>query len=195
MNKTELADKIRILRKGLGLRQDELAGKAGVSIRVIRDLEGASGNPTIESLNLVCTVLGISLSEILMPGVKPSNIEIVNRPWSVGGESPDNKDQETNSGFPVRTISKPGTDTQRNEERGRKSGKPPHKMSEKVDNFIHTPQSEQNQKNFSSEELRLIVAIQMRLPTLNEEQLETVLLFVNNIQAATRTDSVKIAKE
>ena len=41
----------------------------------------------------------------------------------------------------------------------------------------------------------LIGSISMRLPTLNEEQLETVLSFVNNIQAATRTDSAKIAKE
>lgn len=70
MNKTDLAEKIRVLRKSAALRQEDLAAKAGVSLRVIKDLETARGNPTLESLDLVSSVLGVSVSDLLSQNSK-----------------------------------------------------------------------------------------------------------------------------
>lgn len=46
MNPNEFGNTIREARRTLGLRQDELAGAAGVGLRFIVDLE--AGKPTIQ---------------------------------------------------------------------------------------------------------------------------------------------------
>lgn len=63
MYKDQLAKTIRYLRKSIPLRQEDLAAKAGVSIRVVKDLEGARGNPTLDSLDAVLSVIGITLDQ------------------------------------------------------------------------------------------------------------------------------------
>lgn len=173
MNKNELADKIRILRKQKGLRQEDLAGKAGVSIRVIKDLESASGNPTIESLSLVSSVLGISLSQILMPGMELINPNVIQAPRPVGSNSSNDKNEKTNARIPVGTIGQPSPDTQGNENSRSKSGSPPHKMSKKIDNLSHDPSSDSNQNNFSDRATR-VLAMQDKLLKISDLDFDTL---------------------
>lgn len=180
MNKNELADKIRILRKQKGLRQEDLAGKAGVSIRVIKDLESASGNPTIESLSLVSSVLGISLSQILMPGMELINPNVIQAPRPVGSNSSNDKNEKTNARIPVGTIGQPSPDTQGNENSRSKSGSPPHKMSKKIDNLSHDPSSDSNQNNFS-DRATLILEIQDLIKNLSQDNLEAIKASAENL--------------
>lgn len=46
MTPQQVGETIRLARRGLGLRQDELAGAAGVGVRFIVDLE--AGKPTAQ---------------------------------------------------------------------------------------------------------------------------------------------------
>lgn len=64
MNKLELGERIRALRKDMKLRQEDLASKSGVSLPVIKSVESGKGNPTLESLSLLSSVLGTSLGEL-----------------------------------------------------------------------------------------------------------------------------------
>lgn len=180
MNKTELAEKIRTLRKQKGLRQEDLAGKAGVSIRVIKDLESASGNPTIESLDLVCIVLGVSLSQILMPRVEPVNPDIIHTPGAVGSNSADKENKDANTGVSIGTISQPCPDTQGYKDSSSKSRNPPHKMSKEIDKVNHSHSSGLNQKNFNNR-ASTILEIQSLLNQLEPSQLETIKLSAQNL--------------
>ena len=62
----EIGDIVRATRKAAGLRQDELAGAAGVGLRFIVDLE--AGKPTIQlgKTLQVLAALGCSI-DITMP--------------------------------------------------------------------------------------------------------------------------------
>lgn len=46
LTSAEIGDIVRLTRKAAGLRQDELAGAAGVGLRFIVDLE--AGKPTVQ---------------------------------------------------------------------------------------------------------------------------------------------------
>lgn len=65
---TELGEIIRAERKGLGLRQDELAAASGVGLRFLVELE--RGKPTVQmdKVLAVLAALGCDLA-VLRPGV------------------------------------------------------------------------------------------------------------------------------
>lgn len=61
MDAKDIGDRVRIARREMRLRQDELAGAAGVGVRFIVELE--AGKPTVrmDKLIRVLGVLGLSL--------------------------------------------------------------------------------------------------------------------------------------
>lgn len=63
MNVKELALKIQALRKAAGLTQEELAHRAGIGRNTLQRIEGAQGNPTIESVRLLSAALEADLGE------------------------------------------------------------------------------------------------------------------------------------
>ena len=58
---------IRAARKAQGLRQDQLAGAAGVGVRFIVDLEGGKPTSHIGKALAVATALGLAVT-IAQPG-------------------------------------------------------------------------------------------------------------------------------
>jgi HTH-type transcriptional regulator / antitoxin HipB len=68
----QIADAVRRARNALGLRQDELALAAGVSTRLVHQIE--SGKPTsrLDSLAPVLQVLGLELRVSERRGPTPS---------------------------------------------------------------------------------------------------------------------------
>ena len=62
----EIGDIVRTTRKAAGLRQDELAGAAGVGLRFIVDLEAGKPTAQIGKTLQVLTALGCSI-EITPP--------------------------------------------------------------------------------------------------------------------------------
>lgn len=56
----QLGQRIRYLRKSLGLTQQQLAARAGITPRLLGQLERGKGNPTLETLANVATALGVS---------------------------------------------------------------------------------------------------------------------------------------
>lgn len=65
----EIGDIVRTIRKAAGLRQDELAGAAGVGLRFIVDLEAGKATAQIGKTLQVLAALGCSL-EITPPRPK-----------------------------------------------------------------------------------------------------------------------------
>ncbi len=66
LNTAEIGDIVRTTRKAAGLRQDELAGAAGVGLRFIVDLEAGKPTAQIGKTLQVLAALGCSL-EITPP--------------------------------------------------------------------------------------------------------------------------------
>jgi len=62
MQPTALGQSIRSRRELLRLRQDDLAGMSGVTIKTIHLIESGNGNPSIGTLVKISTVLGLELS-------------------------------------------------------------------------------------------------------------------------------------
>jgi transcriptional regulator with XRE-family HTH domain len=56
-----LSDSCRAIRASSGLTQAQFAARAGVALKVIKELEGGHGNPTLESLNRVAAAAGLHL--------------------------------------------------------------------------------------------------------------------------------------
>ncbi len=48
-------------RKALGITQTELAELAGVGIATVKDIERGKGNPSLKTLEHLCTVLGFEI--------------------------------------------------------------------------------------------------------------------------------------
>ena len=65
----EIGDIVRTTRKASGLRQDELAGAAGVGLRFIVDLEAGKPTAQIGKALQVLTALGCSLDITPPPDV------------------------------------------------------------------------------------------------------------------------------
>jgi y4mF family transcriptional regulator len=65
----EIGDIVRTTRKASGLRQDELAGAAGVGLRFIVDLEAGKPTAQIGKTLQVLTALGCSLDITPPPDV------------------------------------------------------------------------------------------------------------------------------
>ena len=66
---TDLGDAVRHARKTQNLRQDELAGAAGVGIRFIVDLEAGKATAQIGKVLQVLDALGLSISLTSRGGV------------------------------------------------------------------------------------------------------------------------------
>lgn len=52
---------IRSRRMALGLKQEDLAEMAGVSLSTIKDMDRGEGNPSLATLEKVVEVLGLEL--------------------------------------------------------------------------------------------------------------------------------------
>lgn len=60
-----LAERLRDARGNQGITQEQIAEKSGLSVQHIRRMEGASGNPTIGSLEAVATALDLTIAELV----------------------------------------------------------------------------------------------------------------------------------
>jgi HTH-type transcriptional regulator / antitoxin HipB len=58
----EIGARVREARKGLGLRQDELALAAGVSTRAIHQVEHGKPTSRLDTLSRVLDVVGLALT-------------------------------------------------------------------------------------------------------------------------------------
>lgn len=61
MNTEEIGKALRFRREFLNLRQEDLAEMSGVTSRTIHHIESGTGNPSVETLNKLATVLGMEL--------------------------------------------------------------------------------------------------------------------------------------
>lgn len=59
---TAIAEGIRRARKDAGLTQEQLAQLAGTSERTVRAIETGTGNPSLQSVVAVASVLGLKLA-------------------------------------------------------------------------------------------------------------------------------------
>jgi HTH-type transcriptional regulator / antitoxin HipB len=67
----EIGGSVRRAREGLGLRQEELALAAGVSTRVVHQIERGKPTSRLDSLVPVLEVLGLSLRVADRPRLRP----------------------------------------------------------------------------------------------------------------------------
>ncbi|MEP7257530.1 MAG: helix-turn-helix transcriptional regulator [Flavitalea sp.] len=61
MTSEELGSSIRFRREFLNLRQEDLAGMSGIAIKTIHLIESGTGNPSVETLQKISTVLGLEV--------------------------------------------------------------------------------------------------------------------------------------
>jgi len=61
---TALGRRIRALREGKRLTQEQLAERAELSLKHLGQIERGRGNPTLSSLEALAQALGVSLSEL-----------------------------------------------------------------------------------------------------------------------------------
>ena len=59
-----MENKIRALRSEMGLSQEELARRCGVSRQTINAIEKGEYNPTINLCRSICKILGKTLDEL-----------------------------------------------------------------------------------------------------------------------------------
>jgi transcriptional regulator with XRE-family HTH domain len=62
-----IAASLRRERERAGLTLTEVAGRAGVAKSTLSQLESGAGNPNLETLWAICTVLGVQFSRLLEP--------------------------------------------------------------------------------------------------------------------------------
>jgi len=72
-----VAEKIVAARQKLGLTQDQLAEKAGCAPLTVSHIESGRRNPTIKSLSLVATALGLEIRDLFPKGDNQSDIALV----------------------------------------------------------------------------------------------------------------------
>ncbi|MBN8864365.1 MAG: helix-turn-helix transcriptional regulator [Sphingobacteriales bacterium] len=61
MNAVEIGNAIKFRREFLSLRQEDLAEMSGIAIKTIHLVETGTGNPSVETLDKLATVLGMEL--------------------------------------------------------------------------------------------------------------------------------------
>ena len=66
-----ISSQIKTLRKAAGLTQTELASRAGVGLRFIRELEQGCRNPNVKKVDQVLALFGYHL-EAVRDHVKPA---------------------------------------------------------------------------------------------------------------------------
>jgi y4mF family transcriptional regulator len=59
-----ISSQIKILRRAAGLTQQELASRAGVGLRFIRELEQGRRNPSVEKVEQVLSLFGHHLEAV-----------------------------------------------------------------------------------------------------------------------------------
>jgi transcriptional regulator with XRE-family HTH domain len=65
------ANRLKRLRAGRGLTQEELAARAGLSVSLVMALEqGKRGNPRLDTLLKLAAALGVTLDELAGPARK-----------------------------------------------------------------------------------------------------------------------------
>lgn len=74
VNLTNLGTEIKAKRKFLGLSQKQLANHAGVTWRSISNFERGQSEPKLETLQRICTVLSLSIDELLNLPSQPKSI-------------------------------------------------------------------------------------------------------------------------
>jgi transcriptional regulator with XRE-family HTH domain len=65
-----LATNVRTLRNAEGVSQEELADRCGLHRTYIGSVERAERNVTLSTLEVLASVLGVSVSDLLTPGAK-----------------------------------------------------------------------------------------------------------------------------
>ncbi|WP_109671900.1 helix-turn-helix domain-containing protein [Dyadobacter jejuensis] len=61
MNKEEIAHYITTRRQLLALNQEDVAAMAGITAKTIYMIESGKGNPSLETLQKLLTVLGLTI--------------------------------------------------------------------------------------------------------------------------------------
>lgn len=72
-----IAERITKLREAKGLSVNKLANIAGLSQSFVRQIELGEKNPTIDSLNLICEALDITLSNFFSEEPLPIRAELI----------------------------------------------------------------------------------------------------------------------
>ena len=81
MDYQALGRRIRIQRKLMNMRQDELAAKAGISTSFVGHIERGEKKLSIETLVNICNTLGVSPLQLLQDSL---DVRILNRDTDVG---------------------------------------------------------------------------------------------------------------
>ena len=61
MHIEQMGEIIKVRRQFLNLRQEDLAEMSGIATKTIHLIESGSGNPSVETLEKLATVLGMEL--------------------------------------------------------------------------------------------------------------------------------------
>ena len=69
-----LGGRIRQLRRGLELSQEELAGRAGLHWTYVSDLERGQQTPTLDVVNRLARAFGLTLAEFFGPLDQPYRV-------------------------------------------------------------------------------------------------------------------------
>ena len=69
-----LGNRIRELRKGLGLSQEDLAERAGLHWTYLSDLERGRQTPTMDVVNRLARAAGVTLAEFFSPLNQPYRV-------------------------------------------------------------------------------------------------------------------------
>lgn len=69
MNIEEMGKSLKFRREFFNLRQEDLAEMSGITSRTIHLIESGTGNPSVETLEKLATVLGM---ELLLQVKKPN---------------------------------------------------------------------------------------------------------------------------
>ena len=75
----DVAKRITQLRTDKNITVNKLANLAGLSQGFVRQVELGKQNPTIESLNLICEALDISLSDFFRETEAPDRHKLLNK--------------------------------------------------------------------------------------------------------------------
>lgn len=75
----ELGQRIRACRRGLGMTQEQLAERAGVSSETVGRLEQAVGSPTLDTVYKVAKALGTTGSALIAERASDEIAELVDR--------------------------------------------------------------------------------------------------------------------
>lgn len=56
-----LGQRVQAIRNELGMSQEEMAERAGISANALRTIEQDRGNPTAATLTRLCSILNVSI--------------------------------------------------------------------------------------------------------------------------------------